>query len=166
MIRDKHPQAMKVELLTTCARILSTYREKCSENSPIGQLILPESLKLLPLICACITKCEALTGGAEITVDDRAWQMGLVSSMTVAEAILALYPTVLPLTSLALETPDQQLDMPKPIRASLEFFKQNEAYAITNGQLRFIWIGAQVPAEWLQDIFDVPALNRLDTEKV
>ncbi|KAI6243881.1 hypothetical protein M3Y99_00054500 [Aphelenchoides fujianensis] len=163
-LREKSPKDMKEEIVSTCAHILSNYREKCSENSPIGQLILPEGLKLLPLIGNCIAKCEALSGGSEITVDDRAWMMSLIPSLRVDEAMRLLYPTILPLTGLQLESPEQQIDFPAPVRASMEFLQQNEAYLIENGLLCFIWVGAGVPAEWLQDVFDARGLDRLDTE--
>jgi len=165
-LREKTPKEMRDDIVNRCAQILAAYREKCSENSPIGQLILPEGLKLLPLIGNCIVKSEALSGGAEITVDDRAWMMSIIPSLRVDEAMRLLYPTVLPITSLALESPDQQLELPSPVRASVEFLQQSEAYIIENGILCFVWVGSAVSPEWIQDVFDARALDRLDTESV
>lgn len=54
---------MREEMSSACAQILATYREKCSDNSPLGQLILPECLKLLPLYLNCILKNDAISGG-------------------------------------------------------------------------------------------------------
>lgn len=153
-------------MVNRCAHILASYREKCSENSPLGQLILPEGLKLLPLIGCCIVKSEALSGGAEITVDDRSYLMNLIPSLRVDEAMRFLYPTVIPISSLALESPDQQLELPGQVRASSEFLQQNEAYIIENGLMCFIWVGSQVAPEWLQNVFDARGLDRLDTESV
>ncbi len=42
------------------AVILSCYRKQCSNQSPGGQLILPESLKLLPMYANCLLKSHAL----------------------------------------------------------------------------------------------------------
>ena len=42
------------------AVILSCYRKHCSNQSPPGQLILPESLKLLPMYSNCLLKSDAL----------------------------------------------------------------------------------------------------------
>jgi len=42
------------------AVILSCYRKNCSQQSPPGQLILPESLKLLPMYANCLLKSDAL----------------------------------------------------------------------------------------------------------
>jgi protein transport protein SEC24 len=165
-VREKSPKEMRDEIVTRCAHILASYREKCSENSPVGQLILPEALKLLPLMGNCISKADALNGCAEITVDDRAWMMNIIPSMRVDEALVLLYPNVLPLISLRLDSPDQLVQMPSPIRASMEFFNQDEAYLIENGLLCFIWVGSAVPVEWIQNVFDARALDRLDTESV
>lgn len=38
-------------LVDTCVAILKHYRSACAPRSPSGQLILPESVKLLPLLC-------------------------------------------------------------------------------------------------------------------
>ncbi|XP_026681525.1 collagen alpha-1(III) chain, partial [Diaphorina citri] len=49
-ITDTTPRALRDALVTKTATILSTYRKNCaSPGSSLGQLILPECLKLLPL---------------------------------------------------------------------------------------------------------------------
>lgn len=62
-MRDKSPKEMREAVNARCAQMLATYREKCSEQAPLGQLILPECLKLLPLFANCIIKNDALSGG-------------------------------------------------------------------------------------------------------
>lgn len=63
VLHEKAPKDVRDELLNTTAHILSTYREKCSDSAPTGQLILPECLKLLPVYINCIMKNDALNGG-------------------------------------------------------------------------------------------------------
>jgi protein transport protein SEC24 len=63
MVRDKSPKEMRDELTVRCAQILAAYREKCSETAPMGQLILPELAKLLPLHVNCILRHDSLNGG-------------------------------------------------------------------------------------------------------
>ena len=36
LVREKSPKEMREELSQRCARILATYREKCSEGAPSG----------------------------------------------------------------------------------------------------------------------------------
>ena len=50
-----HPQA-RGELVQGCIDILHVYRKKCASATSSGQLILPESLKLLPLYTLSLLK--------------------------------------------------------------------------------------------------------------
>ena len=51
--------AIREQAYKTAVDVLSTYRTKCASASATGQLILPESLKLLPLYCLALTKMNA-----------------------------------------------------------------------------------------------------------
>jgi len=164
-VREKSPKDMREEIVATCAHILSTYREKCSEQAPLGQLILPECLKLLPVHVNCITKNDALNGGSELTVDDRAWMMNLVPSMTIQEVSAFLYPHVYPISGLSLDSNDSVLQIPNQVRASIEYLSSEEAYLIENGFVAFIWLGLGVSPEWLHNVFNANSLAQLDAEK-
>ena len=63
MVRDKSPKEMRETITSRCAQMLASYRERCSEQAPPGQLILPECLKLLPLYGNCIIRNDAVSGG-------------------------------------------------------------------------------------------------------
>lgn len=124
MQREKSPKEVRDWLAARCAQTLATYREKCSDNAPAGQLILPEALKLLPLYINCILKHDSIAGGerkiynivssftlltraaADMSVDDRAWLMQLVPSMRVDDSVHALYPRCINV----LDAPDSVLD--------------------------------------------------------
>nr|CAD2196872.1 unnamed protein product [Meloidogyne enterolobii] len=175
---------MRDELTLRAAQILAAYREKCSEPAPMGQLILPEFAKLLPLHINCIVRHDSLNGGAELTVDDRAWMMSLVPSMTPLAIQQFLYPRIYIITSLCSSIGNSSgsteslkndsgcvtkmqgsTDFPTPIRASFDYFSSEEAYLIDNGLVAFIWVGSGVPSSWLNDVFNVSSIAQLDTEK-
>ena len=114
MQREKPAKEVRDWLGARCAQILATYREKCSENAPIGQLILPEALKLLPLYSNCIMKHDALCGAQDMSTDDRSWiqvriqSFGgrfkynlqlMVPSLRVEQSVFALYSRCIPLLS-------------------------------------------------------------------
>jgi protein transport protein SEC24 len=42
--------------------MLACYRKNCAQSTVAGQLILPETLKLLPVYVTSLIKCDALTG--------------------------------------------------------------------------------------------------------
>ena len=58
----------------------------------LGQLILPECMKLLPLYTNCLLKSDAIAGGSDLGCDDRAFAMSCVSSMDVASSVAYFYP--------------------------------------------------------------------------
>ncbi|VDN53026.1 unnamed protein product [Dracunculus medinensis] len=149
LVREKTPQEMRDAITHRCAQMLATYREKCNEQVPVGQLILPESLKLLPLFGNCIIKNDAVSGGNDMTVDDRSWMMQMICSLRIEDALLLLYPSV---------------SMPAYIRASFDNFSHDKAYIIYNGIIMFLWIGLQVPQTWIQDIFNSNSVSHLNVE--
>lgn len=104
--------------------------------------------------------------GSELTVDDRAWMMQLVPSLRVEDAIRILYPQILPISDLALENPNDQIQWPQSVRASYEYFDQEEVYFIENSLVAFIWVGLGVKPEWVHDVFNANNVAQLDTEKV
>ena len=58
----------------------------------LGQLILPECMKLLPLYTNCLLKSDAIAGGSDLGCDDRAFAMSTVSSMDVTSSVVYFYP--------------------------------------------------------------------------
>lgn len=45
------------------AQVLASYRKHCAATMPAGQLVLPESLKLLPIYCLALSKTTAFAQG-------------------------------------------------------------------------------------------------------
>ncbi|CAK9082456.1 unnamed protein product [Durusdinium trenchii] len=63
--------SFKDKLTKACVDMLHAYRANCASMTSAGQLILPESLKLLPLYIGSIRKFPAFRAGSDIKVDDR-----------------------------------------------------------------------------------------------
>lgn len=92
--------------------------------------------------------------------------MNLVPSMTISDVSLFLYPRVYRISELAINSNEPNFALPKQIRASIEYFQNNEAYFIENGLVAFIWLGIDICQEWLFNVFNVHTLSHLDVEKV
>jgi len=56
------PKSIRDNIITQAANILACYRKNCAQSTVAGQLILPETLKLLPVYVTSLIKCDALTG--------------------------------------------------------------------------------------------------------
>jgi protein transport protein SEC24 len=106
---------IRQRVIDICVDILLNYRQLCSSHSPKGQLILPESLKVLPLYTLCMLKhpCfmqNAVVGGAtaasggstRLAVDacERSFVLNTMLRATFKETMHSLYPRMYPLHDL------------------------------------------------------------------
>lgn len=66
------------------------------------QLILPDSMKVLPVYINSLLKSCVLLGKSEIPTDERTFHRQLVMSMDVAGTQLLFYPQLLPIVSVLL----------------------------------------------------------------
>ncbi|XP_066549901.1 protein transport protein Sec24C isoform X1 [Amia ocellicauda] len=149
-------------LINQCAQILACYRKNCASPSSAGQLILPECMKLLPVYLNCVLKSDVLQPGADISLDDRAYVRQLVTSMDVTESHVFFYPQLLPLQKLDVESDA----LPVAVRDSEERLSKGGVYLLENGLNLFLWVGANVQQEILQNIFGVPAFGQIDPSMI
>lgn len=85
-IRDK--------LVEKCVHPLAAYRALCAMGTPPGQLILPESFKLMPLYILSILKSKAMRNSLDVSVDMRSWWRTLVKGFGPGQTGRVLYPNV------------------------------------------------------------------------
>ncbi|CAD5123473.1 DgyrCDS11818 [Dimorphilus gyrociliatus] len=155
-----NPKAVREKFTGQVARILACYRKKCSTSTASGQLILPECMKLLPLYANCILKSPAFQGSSEISLDDRAFMMCALSSMSVRETAGFFYPRLIPLTAID----PNATAIPTAIRCSQERLQSDGAYLLENGMQMFIWVGKDIDPEWVQAVFGVDNPIHIDVD--
>ena len=56
------PAQIREGLTERSTKVLVSYRKTCSQNTPVGQLVLPESFKLLPLYTNCLVRNDVISG--------------------------------------------------------------------------------------------------------
>ncbi|OTF83890.1 transport Sec24C-like protein, partial [Euroglyphus maynei] len=90
---DKTIQQTKEAIVGRVINILTAYRKHCAQpGTSLGQLILPEALKILPMYICGLLKCDAIDGGPEISPDDKAYaQLKLLGSFLSLSQVF-LYP--------------------------------------------------------------------------
>lgn len=155
------PKQVKDTLVTRCATILACYRKNCASPSSVGQLILPECMKLLPLYVNTLMKSDAFSGGSDITCDDRSFAMHYVMIMDVNASVVYFYPRLIALHTIDLEA----VDSPNPMRCTYEKLLDEGVYMLDNGIHMFIWLGLNAPSEFISQVFGVPSAGQVDTDK-
>lgn len=90
------------------AQTLFVYRKHCTTSSINGQLILPEALKVLPLMVLGLLKSAAfrrsavsMQSGDAVTVDERAAALSFLLSGTPSEVAVMCYPRMWELQSIS-----------------------------------------------------------------
>jgi protein transport protein SEC24 len=150
---------------------LACYRKNCASPSSPGQLILPECMKLLPLYINCLLNCDALSGGSDMSIDDRTFNMFAVQTMHVGASLAYLYPRLVPIVDAATaagapEQEDQQLLLlPSPVRCTVDKLRDDGVYCLDNGIHMFLWIGLSVSPEWIHGVFNTNSAAQIDIDR-
>lgn len=155
---ENNAKQVKENLVARTANILACYRKNCASPSSAGQLILPEAMKLLPLYINCLNKSDAISGGQDLTCDERSWQMYLLSTAPVEASVVYFYPRLLPLS----DVDQQNKGLPAPLRTSYDKLHPEGVFLLENGLQMFVWVGSNTPSSWLMDVFGVAAPHQLD----
>ena len=89
----------KDALIDRLANLLFCYRRQCSSSQHTGQLILPESLKLLPLYVYALLKTRAFrSANANVRMDDKAIDAHDMLALPPADLVSYVYPFMADLT--------------------------------------------------------------------
>lgn len=156
---DASAKAVKESLINRSAQILACYRKNCASPTSAGQLILPECMKLLPLYVNCLLKSDAISGGKDMTVDDKWFVMAAVLTMDVPSSLIYFYPRLYSLLDL------DDILPPPCIRCSSEKMSDSGVYLLVNGIYMFLWLGLAAPSDWVMSVFGVPSAAQVDIDR-
>ncbi|XP_068611788.1 protein transport protein Sec24D isoform X2 [Brachionichthys hirsutus] len=144
-------------LVSQTAHMLACYRKNCASPSAASQLILPDAMKVFPVYVNSLMKTTPLVGSGELATDDRAQQRLAVMAMGVEETQLLLYPRLLPLHNMDVNSEAP----PTRLRCSEERLTDSGLFLLENGHVMFLWLGQASPPDLIQGIFNLPSLAHL-----
>ncbi|XP_065891062.1 protein transport protein Sec24D-like isoform X2 [Dysidea avara] len=160
MITTMNYKNIQETLTKQCSIILSCYRKHCSTPQSAGQLILPETLKLLPIYCNTMLKSSAFCSPPVKSIDNKCWLLAILKSMNIAASSIFIYPRLFPLHDLKPE----ETEMPTMVRCMIKSVLQNGVYLIENGLEMVLWIGQQVSPEFVVNVFGVNSQAEINVE--
>uniref|UniRef100_A0A4W6EEW7 SEC24 homolog D, COPII coat complex component n=1 Tax=Lates calcarifer TaxID=8187 RepID=A0A4W6EEW7_LATCA len=149
-------------LVNQTAHMLACYRKNCASPSAASQLILPDAMKVFPVYMNSLMKTAPLVGSTELSTDDRAHQRLSVMAMGVEDTQLLLYPRLIPLHTLDVNSEA----LPAPVRCSEERLTDSGMFLLENGHSMFLWLGQAIPPDLIQSIFNLPSLAHLQGHMV
>jgi len=163
--------AVREFVVNATVKMLCTYRKMCaSASTQAGQLILPESLKLLPLYALSLTKNGVMRPGTDVRADERAALVAASFRMPIHSSVAFIYPRLLPLHALdesvgALDTDGTPL-LPSATPLSLEKLETNGAYLLDDSFRMLLWVGRGASPEFLSAVLQLPSLEGIDCARL
>ena len=146
--------AFPASFTAKCVNILCAYRKYCAANMSSGQLILPDSLKLFPIITLAIHKDSAFNS-TPMSADARWYMIHRLYDLSLTLTIPHFYPQIFPLSEILKH--DEIL--PACIRLSREHLSREGLYLLNDGNILTLYVGDSIDPNVLKEIFGISQLN-------
>ncbi|KAJ9121491.1 hypothetical protein QFC22_002107 [Naganishia vaughanmartiniae] len=152
-------------LTERCVRVMAMYRKHVAVPTSMGQLVLPESYKLMPMYTLAMIKSKALKGG-QVAADVRSLYIRSIRSMSFPQIMMNLYPRMFGVHDLPENVgylgPNSRLELPQFMRISHSYMVADGAYMLINGEVAMLWIGHAVSPQVINDLYAVENPDELD----
>lgn len=144
------------QLVDGCVNVLWSYRKTCAPNSKRGQLILPETLKLMPLYTLSYLKHPSLAPTASI--DERVAFLRFLAISPASVTLTCMYPNLYDITSnldynIGFLDNRGYFNWPvwKPLTNTS--LRSDEVYVMNTGRQIYVCIGTNVPDDLYHSMF-------------
>lgn len=149
-------KVVKERITDQCVRILAGYRKNCGGQAPAVELLLPESLKLFPLMSLAIQKQFSFRTDS-INSDVRVNNQRLIRSCSVYGLLSLIYPRLIPIHSLSphegFANEAGVFIMPPAVPNSFSQLAPGGAYILDNGHSMLLWFRSDVNPALIQDLY-------------
>ncbi|KAJ3410439.1 COPII subunit, partial [Chytridiales sp. JEL 0842] len=141
--------------------ILAAFRSGFTSSGQSSQLMIPENLKLLPVLILGLLKNTVFRQSPIVPSDLRSYAMSLMYVYPPEMCLTSIHPCFYALHYLdpAVGLPDEndRIVLPVPMNLSSEKLERNGLYLLENGSEIYLWVGRAIAPELCQSIFDKPA---------
>src|SRR3989338_4903439 len=157
-------------LVSAVVNVLATYRKHCAASrSTSSTLIMPESLRFLPVYLLAALKHGMFRPEAAIRPDERVYEMLRYYGATPDVASRMIYPRLFPLhkfpsTAGVVDDETQVVGLPGALPLTARSMDLAGAYALDNGYDTLVWIGAALAPAFLQQVLNVPSLGAVSAD--
>ena len=147
------------KLQHSCMELMRAYRSLCPPQAKTtAQLLLPDSLKLLPLYVLGLMKSRLFNPSSEIRADDHSYLIYAVANMSASQTTALIHPRLFQVFP-----PQANLgELPRPLPLTAQGLLSTGAYIVDDGAELMLWLGRGTPSEFLQAVFGWPSLDGVD----
>jgi len=147
-------------MINAAVDMLSAYGNLVPAPQRIGQLPVCYSLRMIPVYILSLLKYVAFRTGQSTKLDDRVFALEQCKNLPVCYFMLELYPNLYPVHALddtnALNKGDKVIPQPPLLQLSSANMDRHGAYLLDTGSKMYLWIGAAISDQFVQEVLDVP----------
>ncbi|PVF93867.1 hypothetical protein CPB86DRAFT_876799 [Serendipita vermifera] len=151
--------------------IMTAYRSSMTAGGAgaSSQLAIADNMKNLPVLMLGLLKNTAIRQSSTIHSDLRAYAQALLTSLPPQLIIPYIHPNFYSLHDMAPEAGtvgERGIIMPAPLPLTSERLVRHGLYLMEDGQSIFLWIGRDAVPQLVQDVFDAPRYDMLQSGKI
>ena len=167
MILEQSLSAIREAWHSAMIKLLYSHRNTIDERNDFSKILVPESLKLLPLYCNTSMKLPVFSLSG-VYVDLRLYSMHNLLSMGVHQSRLLFYPSIYSLHNILDQpqapgtlTESENVTLPDLVPCSLSSLEPNGVYLINNGEILVIYIREAASNEFIYNVFGMNTVQEL-----
>ncbi|KAG1688209.1 Protein transport protein Sec24B [Nymphon striatum] len=142
--------------------------QQISSSQPSGALMVPLSIRLLPLYTLAILKSVSFRVGTSTKLDERVFAMNLLKTLPLDQLILMVYPEMYPVHALGncpkVEYDNSEVAQPPLLHLSSERTDQNGAYLMHTGRDIYLYVCGAISDSFCQNVLGVPCFAAISEE--
>ncbi|CAF3246703.1 unnamed protein product [Rotaria socialis] len=129
-------------------------------------LLVPYSLRLIPLYMLSMIKSTAFRAGGAPKVDDRAYYLDLCKTLPTQYLIQILYPDLYPIHTIEdksqiIQDGEDELHIPQRVHLSYQNIDSHGAYILDSSEHIYVYIGKAISDHFVQNVFNVETFSAL-----
>lgn len=136
---------------------------QCSSSSSSGQLILPESLKLMPLFSLGLMKLPCFR--TDSRADARAVWMSRILSMPIDRLLPAVHPRFFAIPQ-DIKEESEKVSVPQSQPLSAEKLETSGMFLLENGFDLFVFLGRDVSPSIVEQLLGTGSIESIDPSTV
>ncbi|KAL5018602.1 hypothetical protein ScPMuIL_004324 [Solemya velum] len=165
-------------LINAALDSITSYSSTMHSSQRMGSLMLPHSLRLLPLYVLAMMKSMAFRLGST-KLDDRVFAMEQCKTLPMSQMMQIMYPSLYPIHDIdkcncASTKGDMKIPQPRLLHLSAANVDRTGVYLMDTGDTLLLYVGSAVREEFYRDVLDsanfpsipegMTELPELDTE--
>lgn len=150
-------------LINACVDAIAAFKTVNGSNQP--GLLVPPSLKLLPLYILAILKHVCFRLGTSTKLDERVYAMNQMKTLPLSQLMPYIYPAMYAVHNLdeknCIVQKDVSIPQPPLLPATSEKFERQGAFIVDNGDRMYLYVCQGISQKFCLNVFNVSSFDNI-----